>query len=103
MMKPEGILTSKNLIYLGLIQTSYRDYLTGFRKRNLLKKEASKKRREEREKLERQELRRDVSFHLERCSIQTLSQLDVVEPKNAGGTGCPECDGGGAGLWPRGW
>jgi hypothetical protein len=39
---------------------SVRDYLTGFHKRKLQKKEESKKRREEREKQERQELRREV-------------------------------------------
>jgi ribosomal RNA-processing protein 17 len=60
-------------IYMGLIQTSYRDYLTGFRKRNLLKKEASKKRREEREKLERQELRREVRFYLESNPVHILT------------------------------
>jgi hypothetical protein len=46
-----------------------RDYLMGFHKRNLQKKEASKQRREEREKQERQEMRREVPSHLHHAHV----------------------------------
>lgn len=41
-----------------------REYLTGFRKRNIIKKEARVTKAKERERLERLELRQEVRFHL---------------------------------------
>ena len=67
-----------------MVQLDYREYLTGFRKRNLKKKEDKRKKALERERLERLELRKQACLHfctLEAVLISPYPSIDKTWPR----------------------
>ena len=71
-----------------------REFLTGFHKRKLAKKEEGKKRAQAREKEERLEARREVGtsfFPLRLFLSPTLKHVFDIATAYARRAGCPEC------------
>ena len=62
---------------------SYRDFLTGFHKRKLQKKEEAKKKAKEREKQERLEARREVRPYVRACQAYVHGWTPLSAPATA--------------------
>ncbi len=81
----------------------YREFLTGFHKRKLEKKEQAKKKAQEREKQDRLEARREVCLGLFFSCTAGSHTSTLSAPANACRTGQEERCGHREGVWRHRW